>query len=258
MWALGDYREIAGHLEPHAEALAAAAGVQAGMDVLDVAAGNGNFATASARRGARVTASDLTPKMVELGRSRTSAANLEVEWREADAENLPFPDRRFDVVGSVFGAMFAPRPERVATELFRVVRSGGVVAMANYSKPGFLGSFTDLLTKFSTAPPGGLQLPSPFDWGDPEQVRRRFAGKTSSMQLERGSVTFAFPSLDEGWVFWERTNPPLIALKSMLPADRYQEVAAQGKDLMREMNAAGDGRLVLDSECLQVVARRAP
>lgn len=78
------------------------------------------------------------------------------------------------------------------------------------------------------------------------------------MQLEGGSVTFSFPSLEEGWAFWERTNPPLIALKSMVPADRYQEVAAQGKDLMREMNAAGDGRLVLDSECLQVVARKAP
>jgi SAM-dependent methyltransferase len=258
MGALGDYREIANYLEPHAQALAVATGVQPGMHVLDVAAGNGNFAIAAARRGARVTATDLTPRMVELGRARTDAANQEVEWREADAEDLPFADGRFDLVASVFGAMFAPRPERVATELFRVVKPGGVVAMANYSKPGFLGSFTDLLTKFSTAPPGGLELPTPFDWGDPGVVRRRFTDKTSSLHFELGVVTFSFPSLVEGWNFWERTNPPTIALKSMLSADRYQEVVEQGQRLMEEMNAAGDGRLVLNSECLRVVARKPP
>jgi len=258
MWALGDYRELANHLEPHAQELAVAACVQPGMKVLDVAAGNGNFAIAAASRGAHVTATDLTPKMIELGRSRTEAANLEVEWREADAEDLPFEAERFDLVASVFGAMFAPRPERVAMELFRVVKPGGVVAMANYAKPGFLGSFTDLLTKFSMAPPGGLELPSPFHWGDPNEVRRRFGVKTSSLQLVRRSVTFSFPSPEDGWIAWERTNPPLIALKSMLPADRYQEMVEQGKRLMREMNAAGDGRLVLDSEYLQVVAHKAP
>jgi len=133
-----------------------------------------------------------------------------------------------------------------------------VVAMANYAKSGFLGSFTDLLTKFSAAPSPGLELPSPFEWGDVDEVRRRFSGRTSSLRLERGSVTFSFPSLDEGWAVWERTNPPLLALKSMLPAEHYQELAEQGKRLMREMNAAGNGRLVLDSEYLQVVARKAP
>lgn len=256
MWALGDYREIASRLEPYAQALAVAADVRPGTDVLDVAAGNGNFAIAAASRGARVTATDLTPRMVELGRLRTDAANLKVEWREADAEELPFADERFDIAASVFGAMFAPRPERAATELFRVVKPGGVVAMANYAKPGFLGNFTDLLTKFSAAPPRDLELASPFDWGDPGEVRRRFSGKASSLQLERGTVTFSFPSPDAGWVVWERTNPPLLALKSMLPAERYQELVEQGKQLMQKMNGAGGGQLVLDSEYLQVVARK--
>ena len=100
MWALGDYRELARFLEPHAEALAKAAAVQPGMDVLDVAAGNGNFAIAAAKSGANVTATDLTPKMIELGRLRTDAANLGVEWREADAEALPFAGERFDLVWS--------------------------------------------------------------------------------------------------------------------------------------------------------------
>jgi len=257
MWGLGDYRELAGFLEPHADTLAVAAAVQPGMDALDVAAGNGNFAIAAAERGAHVIATDLTPKMVELGRSRSDAARLDVEWREADAEDLPFEAGRFDLVASVFGAMFAPRPERVASELFRVVKPNGVVAMANYSKPGFLGSFAHLLTKFSGPPPAGLELPSPFEWGDRETVRRRFAGMTSSLAVEPRVVTFSFASPEEGWDFWERTNPPLIALKSMTPPDRYQEVVAEGKRLMRGMNAAGDGRLVLESEYLQVVAHKA-
>jgi SAM-dependent methyltransferase len=256
MWALGDYREVARFLQPHAELLVATTDIRSGMEVLDVAAGNGNFAIAAAQHRARVTASDLTPKMLELGRARTEAEGLSIEWQEADAEELPFASDRFDVVASVFGAMFAPRPERVAAELFRVAKPGGLVAMANYSNTGFLGSFTQLLTKFSSAPPAGIDLPSPFAWGEADEVRHRFNGKASSLRLERRTVSFSFPSLEAGWDFWERTNPPLMALKTMLPAERFQALAEQGQDLMREMNAAGDGRLVLDSDYLQVVARK--
>lgn len=257
MWALGDYREVARHLQPHAELLAAAADIRPGMTVLDVAAGNGNFAIAAAQRGARVIASDLTPKMIELGRARTAAEALRIEWQEADAEQLPFADDQFDVVASVFGAMFAPMPERVAVELFRVVKPGGQVAMANYSKTGFLGSFTDVLTRFSTAPPASMELPSPFAWADPEEVRRRFDRKAFSLRLERRTVRFSFPSPEEGWEFWERTNPPLIALKAMLPPERYQQVRVEGASLMRNMNGATNGSLVLDSEYLTVIARKA-
>jgi SAM-dependent methyltransferase len=254
MWGLGDYRDVARYLQPHAEALAAAADIRPGMDVLDVAAGNGNFAIAAAQRGAQVTASDLTAKMIQLGRARSAAERLDIDWQEADAEQLPFPDDRFDVVASVFGAMFAPRPEQVAAELFRVVKPGGIVAMANYAHEGFLGSFADLLLKYSLAPPGGVELSSPFAWGDPIKVRRRFEGKTSSLRLESRTLTFAFPSVDVGFAFWERTNPPLMALKMMLPAERYQLLRTDGAGLMRTMNTASDGTLVLDSEYLSVIA----
>ena len=202
-------------------------------------------------------ASDLTPKMIELGRARTEAEGLPIEWQQADAEQLPFADDHFDVVASVFGAMFAPRPERVASEVFRVVKPDGQVAMANYAKAGFLGSFADLMTSFSAPPPTGMELPSPFAWGDPEEVRRRFTGRASSLRLERRTVSFSFASPEEGWDFWERTNPPLMALKTMLPAERFQELVERGQRLMREMNAAGDGRLVLDSGYLSVIARKA-
>ena len=254
MWSLGDYRDVARYLQPHAEALAVAADIRPGMDVLDVAAGNGNFAIAAAQRGAHVTASDFTPKMIELGRARTAADGLDVDWQEADAEQLPFPDDRYDVVASVFGAMFALRPERVAAELFRVVKPGGLVAMANYAREGFLGSFADLLVKYSLAPPGGAALPSPFEWGDPTEVRPRFDGKASSLRLETRIVRFAFPSVEDGLDFWERTNPPLMALKSMLSAERYQPLRTEGAGMMRSMNAATDGSLALDSEYLSVIA----
>jgi len=254
MWSLGDYRDLARYLQPHAETLAAAADIRPGMDVLDVAAGNGNFAIAAADRGAHVTASDFSPKMIELGRARTAAEGIDVDWQEADAEQLPFPDAAYDVAASVFGAMFAPRPERVAAELFRVVKPGGLVAMANYSKAGFLGSFADLLIKYSLAPPGGAELPSPFDWGDPAVVRIRFDGMASSLRLETRIVRFAFPSVDVGFAFWERTNPPLMALKMTLPRDRYELLRTEGAGLMRTMNVATDDRLALDSDYLSVIA----
>jgi ubiquinone/menaquinone biosynthesis C-methylase UbiE len=136
MWSLGDYPELATRLQPHAEALVQSCAIGAGMKVLDVAAGNGNFAVEAARRGGEVVASDLAPRMVELGRARSEAEGLAIEWLEADAEELPLSTDRFDVVASVFGAMFAPRPGRVAAELFGVTRLGGLVAMANYSSAG--------------------------------------------------------------------------------------------------------------------------
>src|SRR5690348_11874920 len=123
-------------LEPEAIVLARRC-VRPGMQVLDVAAGNGNFALEAARIGADVTASDLSPRMIELGEARSSAEGLRITWAEGDAEALPFPSSSFDVAASVFGAMFAPRPELVAAELFRVVKPGGVVAMMNYGMGGF-------------------------------------------------------------------------------------------------------------------------
>src|SRR5712692_3754075 len=148
MWSLGDYSRLAEVLEPHAEALADACDISRGATVLDIAAGNGNFALAAARRGATVTATDITPRMVELGRARTAAVG-NMTWHEADAEHLPFPDASYDVVASVFGAMFAPQPQLVSPEMFRVARPGGLVAMANYSPGGYLGRMSALIGSFS-------------------------------------------------------------------------------------------------------------
>ena len=254
MWSLGDYSEMSPLLEPYAVELAASCGLRPGMRVLDVAAGNGNFALAAARSRTMVTASDLTPRMLEMGRERSDAAGMAITWIEGDAEALPVEDSSFDVVASVFGAMFAPRAELVAGEMFRACARGGVVAMANYGWEGYLGSFARLLAKYSGPPPPGLH--SPFEWGDPSEVERRFAGLASQLDLTPGVVGMTFASVDEGLAFFERTNGPHIALKSLSPPDKYEDFMRDTRELMRSMNRSTEGRLRLESAYLKVVARK--
>ncbi len=254
MWSLGDYSLVAPRLERYAINLAEACDIRPGTTVLDVAAGSGNFALAAAARGAKVTASDLTPRMLELGRARTQAARSEIEWKEADAEALPFPDQAFDIVASVFGAMFAPRPDRVAAELFRVCSAGGLVAMANYGWEGFLGAISKLFARYSNQLP--FELPSPFEWGDPAVVRTRFDGLASEVEIRPRALSMHFDSVDAGIDFWERTNGPMAALKTMLPPKRYAECRREARELMARMNESRDGKLDVSASYLEVVARK--
>lgn len=253
MWSLADYPSLAEVLEPHAEALADACKIEPGATVLDVAAGNGNFALAAARHGASVTATDLTPRMIELGRARTSIVES-IEWSEADAEQLPFADASYDVVASVFGAMFAPRPQLVASEMFRVAKPGGLVAMANYSPGGYLGRLADLMASFSAHP--AFELPSPFAWGDEDELRRRFADLASSIEVRHRTLYFESGSIEGLVEFWERTNAPLAALKSMLPAETYAKVLAQKAHLIEELNESRDGAVKLGSPYILVLASK--
>ncbi len=254
MWSLGDYSEVAPHLESCAVALADACAIRPGMAVLDVAAGNGNFAIAAARRGARVTATDLTPRMLELGRERTRALGFDVEWNEGDAENLPLADGGFDVVASVFGAMFAQQPHAVAAEMFRVCCDGGLVAMANYTGDGFLGSTSRLFAKYSNPLP--FALPSPFEWGEPAVVAQRFEGLASDLDLRPRSLTMRFDSINLAVEFWERTNAPMQALRATAPAERYAECRTELRRLMETMNASPGGGVELSSAYLEVLARK--
>ena len=254
MWSLGDYREVARQAEPVAVALVEACGVGPGMEVLDVAAGTGNVAVAAARRGARVVASDLTPRMVELGRERSAAEGLDIEWVEADAEDLPFDDGRFDVAASTFGAMFAPRPQVAAAELFRVVSSGGTVGLANWTPQGFFGRLIEISAGYAPAPPGGI--PSPLLWGEPEVVRGRLADLAVSVELQPRMAPVRFDSKEAAREFQERYNGPLIALRNILPPERYGALMAQLDQLADQFNLATDGAVAIDAEYLLVVARK--
>jgi SAM-dependent methyltransferase len=253
MWALGDYPAVARLLEPAALALAKACRIRPGTRVLDVAAGNGNFALAAAERGGRVIACDLTPHMIELGRGRSEAAGRDVEWLIDDAEHLSFPDGSFDLVASTFGAMFAPRPELVAGELLRVCRDGGLIAMANYSWEGFLGGMAKLFATYSTRLP--FDLPSPFEWGDPDVVARRLE-RATDVDVRPGRLTWTFASVDEGLDFWEATNAPTIALKATVAPERYANFRGEARRLMEDLNESRDGGLDLNSSYLSVLARR--
>src|SRR4051794_11686759 len=151
-WGIGDYECIAELILPVSRALVDACAISAGQEVLDVAAGNGNLALLAAEEGADVVASDISPGQVDLGRARTEAEGVDVEWVEADAEDLPFEDDRFDCAASVFGAMFAPRPEVAAREMFRVVKPGGTVGLAVWGHFGSQSEIFDTLNRYAPPP----------------------------------------------------------------------------------------------------------
>lgn len=253
VWSQGHYDRLASEVMPVAEALAEAAGVAAGERVLDVAAGTGNAAVAAARRGARVVASDLTPRMLELGRVRSEAEGLAIDWVEADAEALPFADGRFDRVLSSFGVMFAPRPELAAGELFRVVRPGGTVALANWTPESFPGRLLTLFAARMPPPPG---VPRPVEWGREEVVRARLRGLAAEVRVERRAVAMAHSSPEALLDFRLRNSSSLVVARETL-GDRFADLVAEIGALIAELNLARDGSARLEAAYLQVVAARA-
>ena len=178
MWASGDYSTmVETFLLPLGPELVAAAGVGSGQRVLDVAAGTGNASLPAARTGAAVTASDLTPELLDAGRQRAEAEGLELEWVQADAEHLPFADESFDVVMSCIGVMFAPHHQQAADELVRVCRPGGTLALLSWTPEGMLGALFRTMGEFAPPPPPGAQ-PPPF-WGSEEHLARCSATASS-------------------------------------------------------------------------------
>jgi SAM-dependent methyltransferase len=187
MWASGDYAVmVTTWLLPLGPRLVEACGIEAGARVLDVAAGTGNASLPAAQRGARVTASDLTPELLEAGRQRAEAEGLELEWVEADAEHLPFEDESFDVVMSSIGVMFAPHHQLAADELVRVCRKGGTIGLLCWTPEGQIGALFRLMKGFAPPPPPGAS-PPPL-WGSEEHVRGLFGDRVELRSLERDNL----------------------------------------------------------------------
>jgi ubiquinone/menaquinone biosynthesis C-methylase UbiE len=253
MWGLGDYPRIAELILPVSRDLVDACFISAGQEVLDVAAGTGNLAVLAGEEGAGVVASDISPGQIELGRERTAAEGLDVEWVEANAEELPFEDDRFDCAASVFGAMFAPRPELVAKEMFRVVKPGGTIGMANWGHYGFQAEMFELQTGFG--PPPDPEIAHPRDWGMEEVVQERLGPYASSLQLERQTIRYEFESFERAMQTFGSAGPSAAARKDLEP-DKLQQLVGQARELVERWNQADDGRLVIDAEYLQVVARK--
>lgn len=251
-WGKGDYSGLSEMLRPAADALCDACAVSAGQEVLDVAAGDGNFALACAGEGASVVASDLAPGMVARGRERSQAEGFEIEWVEGDAEDLPFEGGRFDCVGSVFGAMIAPRPEVAARELFRVVRPGNTVGMTAWTPDSEAVNMFQIGRKYG---PGGHGAHAAEEWGSEDTVRERFDGLAGTLEMERRSVPWHADSPEDFVAGMERHAPPQVAAKEGMPADEYARMRDENLGLARTW-AGGDGPFSIDVGYLLIVARK--
>jgi len=254
-WASGDYPLVAERLTVElAEAAIATAELRPGQEVLDVATGSGNAAILAAERGARVTALDLVPSLLDVGRARARHAGVEIEWLEGDAEALPFPDESFDPVLSVLGVQFAPRHEVTAPELARVVRPGGTIVLANWTPRGFIGQLFKTMSPRLPKPPAGAS-PPPL-WGDEGHLRELFAGTDIDFAVESRSVFFEEASPGAFVEFMADNYGPLLKARERLaPQGQWEDLRAELVALSERSNLAAEGFLV-PSEYLLARGRR--
>jgi SAM-dependent methyltransferase len=257
MWASGDYASmVETFLLPLGPRLVAACDIGAGMRVLDVAAGTGNASIPAAERGAAVTASDLTPELLDAGRRRAEAGGLDLEWVEADAENLPFDDGSFDVVMSSIGAMFAPHHQDVADELVRVCRRGGTIGLLSWTPEGMIGALFRAMGPFAPPPPPGAQ-PPPL-WGSEQHVQELFGDRVELRTLERDVLevtAFAHPR-DYGVHFRERYGPTIAAQANARRTEREAEFNEALDRFCDEWNRGTADRARFEQEYLLAVGRR--
>ncbi|MDQ1598633.1 MAG: hypothetical protein QOD68_107 [Actinomycetota bacterium] len=258
MWALGDYpavaRDIVGDLGP---VLVQASGVGPGERVLDVAAGSGNASIPAAAAGASVIASDLTPELFETGRKAAAKAGVEVDWQQADAEALPYPDASFDTVLSCLGVMFAPHHQAGADELVRVLRPGGTLGLLSWTPDGFIGQMFATMKPYAPAPPPGAQ-PPPL-WGSEDHVRALLGDRVTEVSASRASLVvdeFATPAAFRD--YFKANYGPTIAVYRAI-ADDKEKVAALDRELEalgRRFDRGTSGSSVLDWEYLLLTCER--
>lgn len=252
-WASGDFAVVGVTLQIVGELLAESADVRAGERAIDIAAGNGNATLAAARRFARVTSTDYVPALLEKGRARAAAEGLAIDFREADAEALPFPDASFDVALSTFGVMFAPDQARAAAEMRRVVRPGGRIAMANWTPEGFIGQLFKAVGKH-IPPPAGLA--SPLLWGNEDHVRQLFGTDALQARITRKMFNFRYASPTH-WVhvFRDYYGPLNRAFAALAPtaADALEQDLLA---LIDGFNTAGPDSMVAPAEYLEIVLTR--
>jgi SAM-dependent methyltransferase len=255
-WMAGDFGEIAKNTERAAEGFVSRLNVPSGSRVLDIACGSGNLAIPLARGGADVTGVDIAPNLLEQARARASAENLKATFDEGDAEQLPYADASFDVVVSMFGAMFAPRPELVVSEAARVLKPGGVLAMANWNPASFTGEMFKIGAKHVPPPPG---VQPPVLWGDEGTVRQRLASKFRNIETKLIPIEFDLPYDPAGSVAYFRKyfGPTQVAF-SRLDEAGQAAFAADLVALWSKANIASDPELhtVIKNEYLQVTANR--
>jgi len=254
MWMSGDYDRFSRFMDRSARDFYERLEVAPGSRLLDVGCGGGQLALIAAREGADVTGVDIAPNLVARAAARARAEGLRARFEEGDAEALRFEDGSFDVVTSLIGAMFAPRPERVASELLRVCAPGGTIALANWTAEGFVGTMFRTIAGF-IAPNG---MPSPLLWGNEAKVRERLGAGASSMKLARREYVFDYPFPPEDVVEFFRLyyGPTARAFASLddVAAGRLRRELV---DLWSSSNLGGPDITIVKAEYLEVVAERA-
>ena len=249
-WSSGDYAVVGTTLQIVGEMLCEALNMHAGQKVLDVAAGNGNVSLAAARRWCDVVSTDYVPALLDRARERAAAERLEIEFREADAEALPFPDASFDVVVSTFGVMFTPDQDRAASELMRVCKPGGKIGLANWTPEGFIGQLFKTIGKH-LPPPAGAR--SPALWGTQARMEEMFGPQASSIHIKPMSFAFRYRS-PKHWLKVFRTYyGPLLKAFSALDTSGQMALESDLMAIVDRMNRAGDGSMIVPSEHLEVV-----
>ncbi len=252
-WMAGDFGQIARKLANGAEEFVSRLGLQPGMKVLDVACGTGNQSLPAARAGAVVTGVDIASNLLEQARQRAAEENLKIQFDEGDAEQLPYADAQFDVVLSMFGAMFGPRPGVVASELQRVCRSGGLIAMANWTPDSFVGKSFQINGRHVPPPPG---IPAPVLWGREEVVRERF-GAGVTLQMQKREVLFDLSMSPEAAVdFFRQYFGPTQVAFSRLDAEGQKRMRDELIALWTEHNIGDENHTKIQTEYLEVHARR--
>lgn len=251
-WSAGDYAVIGTTLQIVGETLCEALDLRAKERVLDVAAGNGNATLAAARRWCDVVSTDYVGALLVRGQARASAEGLAVQFKEADAENLPYADGSFDVVLSTFGVMFTPNQERAASELARVCRPGGKIGLANWTPPGFIGELFKLIGRY-VPPPAGVK--SAALWGTEDRLRELFSESIATLETSHRNFVFRYRT-PQHWLDTFRTYyGPMQKAFGAVDAAQQEALAADLLYLVRQFNRADDGAMVVPGEYLEAVIK---
>jgi ubiquinone/menaquinone biosynthesis C-methylase UbiE len=255
IWSKGDFAMVASIVYNASENLAEALELVPDERVLDVACGSGNGAISAARRtwGGTVGA-DYVPSLLERGRERAKAERLEVEFVEADAQDLPFEDASFDVAISIYGAMFAPDQQKAADELLRVVKPGGRIGMGNWCPDGAVGTMFKTIAKHAPPPPG---LDSPLLWGTEERLRELFGDGITDLRVERRVSRQPFRSADHYIEFFRQYFGPTQTAYERVGPEGEQALTDDLRAFLEAANSAGDRAMVLKADYLEVIATRA-
>jgi ubiquinone/menaquinone biosynthesis C-methylase UbiE len=252
-WSSGDYAVVGTTLQIVGEELCEALDVRGGQKVLDVAAGNGNVSLAAARRWCDVLATDYVPALLARARERADAERLQIEFREADAEALPFSNGGFDVVVSTFGVMFTPDQERAAAELIRVCKHGGKIGLANWTPEGFIGQLFKTIGKHVPPPPGAR---SPALWGTRARLAELFEPHAASVKSAQRNFVFRYRSPEHWLEVFKLYYGPLLKTFAALEPAAQSALRRDVLTLIDQFNRSGDGSMVVPSEYLEIVITR--